>query len=97
MNRCHEMQRITVNRCGRLVSLLWLNGALVSLSEIQETIENQKSRRESQRVSARTERNEDSTAGGVAVWLKSDEKALRCVPYKDVPRGAEELAHTGRL
>jgi hypothetical protein len=50
--------------CGRLTRLVWLNGALVRLSELQSQLESQKASRE-QRADASTGSVQVRTAGNV--------------------------------
>lgn len=61
------MRMVTINLCGSLVQLVWLNGALVRLSELQSLIESQKQSREA-KIPASTASAKGTTAGNVAAW-----------------------------
>lgn len=63
-------------QCGRLVSLVWLNGALVSLVELREVLEAQRQRKEK---SARMEKERDTTAGSARDSQKSEVNVLSLI------------------
>jgi hypothetical protein len=63
------MEMVTLNQCGELVRLVWLNGALVRLSELQESLEKQKASRTTGREEhACMGRNPASAASNAALY-----------------------------
>jgi hypothetical protein len=59
------MEMVTVNQCGALIRYVWINRALVHLSELQSQLESQKASRE-QKEDVCTASAKVRTAGSVA-------------------------------